>query len=268
MKRKTLGETMPATRVRETVPRDIDRLVEIEFETFHDVYNAKPADPEQVRAMIATRLTIIQDLMIVGEVDGVIEGVMASQRTNHTVHDVKSWEETTNNGTLVGTHVPDGRNLYVVNLAVTQKGVASKISDQLIASTIGKLIEAGCDEAQLLSRIPQFSQWLDEQRIDFHSLSVEEQDRLAELYVNSTKIVDGKVRRYDGLLQRYMDVGVKPRAVLRDSYTDPSSLNYEVLCTYDNPLPQRLQKSRPAAILAGKALQFAANHPSLLSKFF
>jgi len=252
--------------VREAQEADIDRLVELEFETFHDVYETHPVDPDRVRAMLVTRLAIIQELMIVGEVDGTVEGVMASQRTSKGYSQVKSWEETTNNGLLAGTHEPEGKNFYIVNLAVTKKGSQHNLSDQLIAATLGRFVGVQGEEAQLLSRIPQFRQWTEDRQIDFDSLSLADQDALAEKYVYETKVVNGRERLYDGVLQRYVDAGARPKAILRDSYTDPSSYNYEVLCTYENPLPEALRKNRVASSLAGRAIRYASNHPWLLKK--
>ncbi len=257
-------EKGPRSIVREARYEDIDRLVELEFETFHDVYQERPFNAEAVRNMMITRLSIAQELMIVGEVDGIIEGVMACQRTNHSASEVKSWEETTNNGTLVGTHIPDGKNFYIVNLAISKKGSEHDLFDQLTARMIARFVEVRGDEAQLLSRIPQFSQWLIEQGIDFGTLSNEEQDALAEKYVTVTKMVDGKERLYDGVLRRYVEFGVKPVSVLRDSYNDPRSHNYEVLCTFKNPLPESLKRNRIVSRLAARAIRYASNHPSLL----
>lgn len=239
-------------------------MVELELETFQDVYEVNPVAPDAIRTMLENRLNIIEDLMIVGEVDGVIEGVMACQRTNKAASEVKSWEETTNYGTLKGTHNPTGKNFYVVNLAVSERGSAYNLSDQLIARMIGKFLEVQAEEAHLMSRIPQFSQWLEEREIPFDSLSIEAQDELAESYLHTTKIVDGKKRLYDGVLQRYVDVGCRPVALLRDGYEDPRSHNYGVLCKFENPLPDRFKRSRIVSLLAGKALQCASNHPSLL----
>lgn len=257
-------EKAPRSIVREARYEDIDRLVELEFETFHDVYERRPVDPESVRSMMLTRLSIAQELMIVGEVDGVIEGVMACQRTNHTADEVKSWEETTNNGTLVGTHIPDGKNFYIVNLAISKKGTEHELFDQLTARMIARFVEVRCHEAQLLSRIPQFAQWLIEQGIEFDTLNQDEQDALAEKYVTARKIIDGKERLYDGMLRRYVEFGVKPVSVLRDGYNDPSSHNYEVLCIFKNPLPESLKRSRIVSRLASRVIRYASEHPALL----
>lgn len=250
--------------VREARYEDIDRLVELEFETFHDVYDGGTFDANSVRNMMLTRLSIAQELMIVGEVDGRVEGVMACQRYNKGADDVKSWEETTNSGTLVGTHVPDGKNFYIVNLAITKKGTEHNLFHKLTFRMMARFVEARGEEAQLLSRIPQFSQWLIEQGIDFATLGYDEQNAWANQYVTVTKMINGKERLYDGVLRRYVEFGVKPVSVLRDSYNDPSSHNYEVLCIFKNPLPESLKRSRIISRLAGRAIRYALNHPGLL----
>ncbi len=252
--------------VRGATSDDIERLVELELETFHDVYAVNPVAPEAIRSMIETRMDVARELMIVGEVGGIIEGVMMCQRTDKDSSEVRSWEETTNNGTLVGTHFPAGKNFYIVNLAVTERGSAHDLSDQLIAMMLGKFVEAQGEVAQLLSRIPQFSQWLNERHVDFSSLSDEAQDSLAEEYIHATKVVDGKERLYDGVLQRYVEAGVQPTTLLRNGYTDPSSHNYGVLCTFENPLPDMLKRSRIVSLLAGRAISCAANYPKILKK--
>lgn len=243
---------------------DIDRLVDLEFETFHDIYQENPTEPNAIKDMLLSRFNIIQDLMIVGEIEGSIEGVMACLRTNRDANQIKSWEETTNYGTIIDSHTPEGKNFYIINLAVTERGSEKNLSDQLIANMLGKFIKSQGSQAQLLSRIPQFSQWIKENNVLFDDLSIEKQDNLAQSYTEKTKIVNGKERLYDGVLQRYVTAGAKPIAVLRDGYTDPSSLNYGVLCVYENPLPTCMIKNKAISQLAGKAIQFASNHPRLL----
>jgi hypothetical protein len=261
------SEALAKPVVREARVSDIDRLVELEFETFDDVYKENPADPENVRSMIEARLGVAKELMIVGEVDGVVEGVMACQRTDKSADQIHSWEETTNYGTLVGTHVPDGKNFYIVNLAVSKKGSEHNLYNQLVAHMTGRFIEAQGEQAQFLSRIPQFSQWLGEQHINFDALSATDQDALAHEYVAATKIVDGKERTYDGVLYRYIQTGAQPVAIIRDGYIDPSSRNYEVLCVFGNPLPEKLRRSRIISHLAGRAIRYMSNFPVLVNKF-
>jgi hypothetical protein len=99
----------PKLTVREARPDDINRVVEIDLECFPDVYEANPVEPEEIRRMMMTRLGIAQELMVVGEIDGCVEGTMTCQRTNLESDQIKSWEETTNNGTLVDTHMTSGK---------------------------------------------------------------------------------------------------------------------------------------------------------------
>lgn len=263
---RSRNEKVSIPVIRQARPEDLDRLVELEFETFDDVYEENPTNPRKVRAMIDSRLSVAPELTFVGEINGVIEGAMSSQRTDKEASKITSWEETTNNGTLVGTHISTGKYLYVVNLASTKTGTEHRLFDQLTAMTLGTFIGEQFEEAQLLSRIPGFSQWLDDKHVDFEKLTPTEQDELAEKYVHLTRIVKGKEQPYDGVLRRYIDFGVKPVAVLRDSYLDPSSKNYEVLCTYKNPLPRTCKGSRTISRIVGRAIQYSANHPALLSR--
>lgn len=252
--------------VREARPEDIERLVEIDLECFADVYDSHPTSPQEIHSMLLKRQGIAKELMIVGEVDGIIEGFMTCQRTNITAETLRTWEETTNNGTLIGTHNPSGRNFYVVNLTVTRKGSEHGLSDQLIAKLYGKFLEIQGEKAYLLSRIPQFSQWLEDQSINFEGLDPNTQDALVNEYLNITKMVNGKRRFYDGMLERYAAVGARPIRALRDGFIDPASKNYSVLCVVENPLPTRVKKSRTGSLLAGKAIGLASKHPSILRK--
>jgi hypothetical protein len=73
-----------------------------------------------------------------------------------------------------------------------------------VARLLGNFIEVQGEVTHLLSRMPQFCEWLDEQHIGFDGLSADDKDALAEKYVCSTKLVDGEERLYDGMLQRYL----------------------------------------------------------------
>lgn len=255
-----------ATRsiVREARADDIDRLVEVELETFRDVYESRPVNPQTIRQMITTRLETAGDLMVVGEVDGVIEGVAAAQRTNKEVESITSWESSTNFGTLRGTHEPGGKYLYVVNLAVTGRGSAAALGDRLIARLVAIGVAGQVQEAHLLSRMPQFRKWLAEHRIPFGSLSITQQDQIAADYVAATRVVDGREQLYDGLLQRYADIGGRFRRILRNGYEDPPSLNYSVVCTVANPLPLPWRRSRILSRVVAAVFVYASNHPWLL----
>lgn len=259
-------EKKSKSRVREAKPEDIARLVDIDLECFKDVYKENPVSADDIHAMLAARQAIAGNLMVVGEIDGRIEGFMTCLRTDRDYTQVTSWEETTNHGTLVGAHAPEGKNFYIVNLTTTEKGSEYDLSDQLIARLLGRFLEAQANEVYLLSRIPQFSQWVVEQQLDFEGLPIEAQDELAERYVYMTKVVEGKERLYDGMLQRYAESGARPVAVLRDGFGDPASHNYSVLCIFNNPLPERLKANHIVSKVAGLAVRLAANHPKILNK--
>ncbi|HEY0965023.1 MAG TPA: hypothetical protein VGE13_00910 [Candidatus Saccharimonadales bacterium] len=264
--RRLFERRVAKPRVREAKPEDIARLVEIDMECFQDVYEQNPKSADDIHEMLALRQGIAGNLMVVGEIDGQIEGFMTCLRTDKDHTQITSWEETTNDGTLIDVHQPDGKNFYIVNLTTTGKGSEHNLSDQLIARLFGRLLEAQVEKAYLLSRIPQFSQWTAARQINFEDLSEDEQDLLAETYTQATKIVDGKECFYDGMLRRYAESGAKPVAVLRDGYGDPASHDYSVLCVFENPLPDVLKKNHTLSVVAGYVVRRVANHPKIIER--
>ncbi len=266
MKAEALIEMRPFVRV--ATHDDIDRLVEIDLLCFDDVYGDQPPTSEDVHVMLTDRLNAAGELMVVGEVGGQVEGFMTCQITDKGPEDFITWEETTDNGHITGTHNPDGSSLYIVNMTVTPVGSEAGIGDMLIANMYGRFIERRKDSAQLLSRIPQFSKWLLEQEVEFSGLTEAEQDALAEDYIHATKPgKNGKPILYDGMLRRYGYAGAKPVKVIRNGFPDPVSHDYGVLCVVENPLG-RARHNRVAASLAGKAIKYLSQKPTIVQKIF
>lgn len=265
---KAEREYKPTVKVRPATPEDIHRLVEIDFECFDDAYREDPPSYDELYERFATRQQVIGDLLVVGEVDGQVEGSMACQVTDKHVDDFTSWEESTDDGYLTNTHDPDGRYFYVVNLAVTERGSEVGLSDLLVANLYGSFLEQRKESVLLLSRIPELNQWLVENGIDFENLNPEEQDEVVAEYVNATTVSDGKEVAYDRILRRMIRQGSTPVKPIRNGFQDPPSHNYGVLCTYEGPVPLAIRRNRLASKMAGKALKFASNHPDLLKRFF
>ena len=259
-------ETKPEIKIRLATPQDIERLVEIDLECFEDAYRDDPPSFEEMRERFDSRQRIAGELMLVGEVDDKIEGTMACQATDKEIEDFTSWEETTDNGYLTTTHNPDGRFFYVINLAVTPRGSEVNLSDFLVTNMYGRFVEQRKEATLLLSRIPDFSKWLEENNIEFDSLDPTEQDLLATGYLSATKIVEGKEVTYDGILRRMIREGSKPVRAVREGFQDPPSHNYGVLCIYEGPIPLALRRNKIVSKLAGKALIFASQHPAIVQK--
>lgn len=256
-------------QVREAMPSDIPRLVDIDLACFEDVYGDAPPSRSEVTEMLTNRLRAAGRLMIVGSVGNHVEGFMTCQVTNKRPQDFIDWDTTTDNGHIISTHNPDGDSFYIVNMTVTQEGSSSNIGDMLISNMYGRFIEQQKDTAQLLSRIPQFSRWLEESGIEFDNLSETEQDELAESYTHHKKLNDkGKEVLYDGMLRRYGYAGAKPVKVVRDGFKDPASRDYGVLCVVDNPLPEFMRRNGAMSAIVGKALRSISQKPAVVSRIF
>ncbi len=255
-------------RIRPATPGDIARLVEIDFECFNDAYREDPPSYEELYERFAARQQAIGELLVVGEIDGQVEGSMACQATDKYIDEFTSWEECTDNGRLTTTHDPEGRYFYVVNLAVTDRGSEVGLSNQLVANLYGRFVEQRKESVLMLSRIPDLGQWLEENGIDFETLEPEEQDKIVDIYVNTTTIIGGREVAYDTILRRMIRQGSKPVKAVREGFQDPPSHNYGVLCTYEGPIPKAIRRNRIASKMAGRALKFASQHPDLLKRFF
>lgn len=257
-------EYTPKIDIRLATPQDLDRLVEIDLECFEDAYREDPPSFEEMHERFSSRQRIAGDLMVVGEVNGRIEGTMACQVTDKRIEDFTSWEETTDNGYLTTTHNPSGKFFYVINLAVTPKGSEVNLSDFLVTNMYGRFVEQRKEATLLLSRIPDLSKWLQENNVEFERLTTLEQDALATEYLSATKIVEGKEVPYDGILHRMIREGSRPVRAVREGFQDPPSHNYGVLCTYEGPIPLKLRRNKVISKLAGRALIFASEHPTIM----
>lgn len=256
-------------RVREATQSDIPRLVDIDLMCFDDVYGDTPPPRAEVGDMLTDRLKAAGKLMIVGSIDNQVEGFMTCQITDKRPGDFVDWDTTTDKGHITGTHNPEGDSFYIVNMTVTPQGSDSNLGDMLIANMYGRFIEHRKDTAQLLSRIPQFTRWLQESNIDFDALSDVEQDELADAYTREKKVNDkGREVLYDGMLRRYGYAGAKPVKVVRDGFKDPASQDYGVLCVVDNPLPKVIRHNKVASAVIGRTLRSVSQRPSIVGRIF
>lgn len=70
--------------------------------------------------------------IVVGEIDGRIEGYVSVQLTDDTAHYCESWNEAADSGHLTRTHKPNGIWMHGVGLAVSAKGSKLGITRGLI----------------------------------------------------------------------------------------------------------------------------------------
>ena len=188
--------------------------------------------------------------------------------TSKAAEDFISWEDTTDNGTLKTTYDPAGEYLYVVSLSTTPEVSGIGGGDMLMANMIGRII-GGNYQAYFESRVPGLRGWVLKQcRENKTSLKDLNQDDLyayAQQYFELTTTVDDKTVPFDPLLRIYESMGCSFVKIVPDAYQDPKSLNFGVVCHYDNPLPVALRRIPGVPQLYGKAIG-AISHSNWLTR--
>lgn len=231
--------------IRHPVEGDIKKLLEIEFDRYQTLYREHPGKLRQVENRFKKRLSIARKWMWVLEQEGDVLGFITGLPTNDDAEDFKSWELSTNYGTLEGKYNPDGRNVYVVNLDVKREATR-KNGQYLLMSALGsKAITQGKNKVIFESRMPGFRDWMKEnEKAKFkawNKLSKSEQQTHAEKYASLTTMVSGQEVLYDRLLRFYENSGFTFIKVYPNAFEDNESLNFGVLCVGHNPVPKSLR---------------------------
>jgi len=251
---------------------DIEGLVDIDMKAFKNVYATYDQDPATLREELIRKFTgrfekVGGDWIQVLEAEGKMLGFMTCCPTSKSPDDFQSWEDTTDNGTLETTYDPNGEYIYVVSLSMLPE--ASKINghDILLTNCIGKFMAEGYSTAFFESRLPNLKRWIKgicrENGTKFDNLSEEDIFSLANEYYTSTKVIDGETVPLDPLLRVYDKVGCKFTNLVPDAYKDEQSLNFGVVCLYENPLPKFVQNNRLLRKIAGNAVRLATKNQRL-----
>ena len=233
-------EKEPKFKVRKATLADIPRIVEVDMQSFDKVYQGYVAGSDELRADLTQKFTgrlekVGGKLMPVLERDGEIVGVMVCCPTSKRPEDFKSWEDTTDNGTLETTYDPKGENLYVVTLSVLSAGTQAK--DKLFVDQMSKMLGLGYKTAFFESRLPGLKNYARNRANHtgktLEYTTAEELDKYAIDYYNKTDTIDGKEVPYDRLLRLYDRVGCKIIKLVPNAYRDEPSLDYGAVCVYD-----------------------------------
>lgn len=269
---------------RKATVRDIPELVEVDMRAFSAVYKGYDMTEEELRQDLTDKF--MQRLQIVGgdwvtvlekKGTGQICGFLTSCPTNKTPEEFVSWEQTTDEGTLETTYDPEGKNVYVVSLSMLPEGAKADGQNMLFAHQIGSMIEQGRELAFFESRIPGLRSYMKKQcrlnKMDIDTLSAEQQQQFAEDYTNlrvNVKDKNGteKSVRKDRLLRIYEEVGCDFNRVVADAYQDKPSMNFGVVCTLTNPLPEKIRQNSMVKMIAGRALKFISKSQKIMGKAF
>jgi len=256
---------------------DVEEMVNIDLKAFSSVYSNYGKDEDELRAELREKFTHRMELVggqfiKVAERDGEMVGFIACCPTSENPENFRSWEESTNNGTLNGTYDPDGKNLYIVSLSMIAKGSAELAQNMLFGNILSELVKGDFDLAYFESRVPGLRRWMRNQSkilgLEFSSLSDSQKDEFARQYFMLKKEKDGKLVPKDKLLEIYDSAGCRFVDIYRDAYQDELSMNYGVLAIFDNPVPERARKIPVVRKLASVAITGAAKSNYLMGKYF
>lgn len=256
---------------------DVEEMVNIDLKAFSSVYSNYGKDEDELRAELREKFTHRMELVggqfiKVAERDGEMVGFIACCPTSENPENFRSWEESTNNGTLNGTYDPDGKNLYIVSLSMIAKGSAELAQNMLFGNILSELVKGDFDLAYFESRVPGLRRWMRNQSkilgLEFSSLTDSQKDEFARQYFMLKKEKDGKLVPKDKLLEIYDSAGCRFVDIYRDAYQDELSMNYGVLAIFDNPMPERARKIPVVRKLASVAIAGAAKSNYLMGKYF
>lgn len=252
--------------IRSAVEADIEQIVDLDLKMFRKAYGDKLPSRDEVKEMMTRRLQNLGQggWMHICVVDGKVEGFITAFLTDKPQERFRSWEDSTNNGTLDGVVRPDGKYVYVANLTVAPQASRHKGRERLMANVFASAI--GTTDAEygyFESRIPRFSRWLNRQDINPSELDTATLDAYAQEYVNLTRTVGGKNVAVDPQVRMYESAGMHRGVLVPDAFKDPESLDYGIV--FKAPIPQ---VPKPFKRLAKSALEIVAKSPKIAAKIF
>lgn len=256
---------------------DIEEIVDVDIRAFQKVYEVYDQDPEQLRQELVKKFSGRLEktggkwLTVLINKDKIV-GFMNSCPTSKSPEDFRSWEETTNNGTLDGTYDPDGKNVYIVSLSMLPEGSRDSGQNMLFAQQMANFVRGGYERAFFESRLPGLRIWMQDQCIksgtDIEQLTAEQKQTYAEQYLDLRTIIGGKEVRKDKLNRIYDASGCSIGNVVAGAYKDHPSMDFGVVRIFENPLPKKLQKNLLARYILGGALSLASRSHWLMQKAF
>jgi hypothetical protein len=272
----------PKFGIRQSTREDVEAMVDIDMRAFSKVYagyeRTEDEQREHLREMFAGRFDMIGGkwMPVVTQKNEAgqeeVVGFMHCCPTSKDPSGFVSWEETTNNGRLDTLYDPEGKNVYVVSLSMDPKVKGQRGQNSLFMQQIGTFISEGMDTAFFESRMPGLRGWVERRCTregrDFNALTDNDKMALAEEYFSSTRERRGKQVPLDPLLKVYAGAGCNLLQVLPDAYKDEPSMDFGVLCTFDNPMPEWAKKFAPVNKMVGGIMKLAAKSSWITRKAF
>lgn len=230
--------------IRNARPADLERIVRIDKEAYENIYNG----PVGSSKIMDARIKISSKWFFVAEVDGVILEYLSLQPTKIGIEKFKSWDESTDGGTLGKTYSENGPYVYGVALTASKNGKGLGLSSKLFAAAACKIISERKKYVYFSGRMPGFSKMKGKMS--------------AEEYYNARTVIGRKKVALDPQIRMYESFGFKRVRLVKNGFRgDKESCNYSVIFVINNPL-QRF----PYPKLMGKLYAIAMGN-NLLSRF-
>jgi hypothetical protein len=239
---ETTYDTKIESIVRAATPEDVDALTNIELIAYSEIYGDNPDDDtvNTVRTKYSERVSLLGDWMRVLEDPHLgVYGMIVACPTSHDRQDfMQGALDMTDNSIIRDVYDPQGKNAYVVNLAILPHHKRQGGRFDLFADAIKVGSERGIETTFFESRLPGFDRWLKSaySEDDLRGLDKSSIDTLAEYYWRSKEIRGGVSVPKDPLLRIYTNFGCTPLKLITDAWkTDKPSVGYGVLCEFSVP---------------------------------
>jgi|GEM_PF-3622992 len=265
-----IGATNPESKeeltssIRAATVDDIDDLVKIELEAYRDVY-------VEVTPDLLTRLhdKFTERVLLLGNLVRVIEhpergvyGMIAYCPTSCDQGDfLTAKRDMTSNEALRDVYDADGKNAYVVNLAILPEWQGNGDHFKLLADCIDIASAMGIKDAFFESRLPGLERWSEQKLAEAQEAgeSLPSFAVLADVYWQLKRVRDGIEQPVDPLLRMYASFGCVPLRLVEGAWKpDSSSHGYGVLCKYTIPYESSSEKDQVVEADAQDHENFAA----------
>ncbi len=218
MDKGELTKNITLTRVTD-IPVDqrekcLDEIMEVEK-------SAWPPELQGERSKFESRMQVFPEGIVLAMIDGEVKGFSTSQITTYDPDINKTWDEITDNGTLVNTHNPSGDSLYVASVAVGADAQGNGLGAKLVKSQEEFAAKMGLMRLYLGARIPGYDEYCKENG----EISVD--DYLA--------LENGNGEPLDPEIRFYQRQGLYPAKVIPNFEPDGPSRDYGVVLVWKNP---------------------------------
>lgn len=266
--RKFFGDKLTTRSAREG---DHVQLAGLELRAFRDVYGDDPSPDKvaSVQAIFEERIDLLGDwIKVMEDEKGQLCGMMVCSPISVDPTNLID-ENMTSNESIHKYYDPDGKNFYIVNLAI-DPDAPKNVRYMLFGAVSTEAIKNGSKTAFFESRLPGLKKWCAEQGIDTDYVTEAEMDTLAQDYWQLTKTNrKGKEVPVDPLLRIYVQCGSTPIRLVKEAWSkDNPSAGYGVFCKRPIPAPEWVLESPLARKVASRLVGRVSGSNVLMKKLF